>query len=100
MELSLERRLSRAFTAELVGRYYRTDYPHAVVTTVGSSSEYRDGLITAGLTWHHGRALEVRLRAEHTSRNAPQADAGYGENRVFLTVGYRPAPRQDIPQEE
>ncbi len=66
MELNLQRQLSRAFTAELVGRYYRTDYSHAVVTTVGGSSEYQDGWISAGLTWHHGRALEVRLRGEHS----------------------------------
>jgi Surface lipoprotein assembly modifier len=100
VELSFQRHLSRAFTAELAGRYYRTDYSHAVVTTVGGSSEYRDGWISAGLTWRHGRGLEVRLRGEHSFRNASEPGATYDENRVLLTVGYRPAPRQDSPQEE
>ena len=100
VELSFQRQLSRAFTAELVGRYYRTDYSHAVVTTVDGSSEYKDGWISAGMTWRYGRGLEVRLRGEHSSRNASEPNAGYGENRVLLTVGYRPPPRQDSPQVE
>jgi hypothetical protein len=95
LEFSVRRRLSRAFTAELVGRYYRTDYSHAVVTVAGGSSKYTDGLIMAGLTWRHGRALEVRLRGEHGSRSASEPNAGYGENRVLLTVGYRPLPHQE-----
>ncbi len=100
VELRFQRQLSRAFTAELLGRYYRTDYSHAVVTVAGGSSEYREGWIAAGLTWRHGRGLEVRLRAEHSSRSASEPNAGYGENRVLLTVGYRPPPRQDSPQEQ
>jgi hypothetical protein len=100
LEFSVQRRLSRAFTAELIGRYYRTDYSHAVVTTAGGSAEYTDGWIMAGLTWRHGRGLEVRLRGAHSSRNASDPNAGYGENRVLLTVGYRPLPRQDGVTEE
>jgi Surface lipoprotein assembly modifier len=99
-ELSIKRRLSRAFTVDLVGRYYRTDYVHAVVSTAGGSSEYRDGWLAAGLTWRHGRGLEVRLRGEHTSRNASEPGAGYGENRALLTIGYRPEASQDSPKEE
>jgi hypothetical protein len=94
-EFNVERRLSHAFTAQLWGRLYKTNYPHAVVTPQNGSSDYTDGLIAAGLAWRHGRGLEVRLRAEHASRDAAEAGAGYHENRVMLTVGYRPKPRLD-----
>jgi len=100
VELSVQRRLTRSFTAQLVGHYYKTDYVHAIVAPVAGSSDYEDGLIAAGLSWRHGRALEVRLRYEHTSRVAPGTELGYGENRGMLTVGYRPDTRQDIPTEE
>jgi hypothetical protein len=100
VELSLQRRLTRSFTAQLAGHYYKTDYVHAIVAPVAGSSDYEDGLISAGLSWRHGRALEVRLRYEHTSRVAPGTELGYGENRAMLTVGYRPNARQDNPTEE
>jgi hypothetical protein len=91
-EFRLERQLSHAFAAQLWGRLYKTDYEHTVVTAVNSSPDYTDGLISAGLAWRHGRALEVRLRCEHSSRAATGLNAGYHENRAILTVGYRPKP--------
>jgi len=42
------------------------------------------------LTWRHGRALELKLAGEHTTYTTSPNDTGYRENRVFLTVGYRP----------
>ena len=90
-EIRVERKLSRAFALEVLGRYYKNDYPNAALLTLaGGSPKFDDGLVTAILSWRHGRALEVRLRAEHTSHTTPGLDQGYGENRVFLTVGYRP----------
>jgi hypothetical protein len=100
VELSVQRQLTRSFSAQLVGHYYKTNYNHAIVAPGAGSSDYEDGLIAAGLSWRHGRGLEVRLRFEHTSRAAPGTNAGYGENRGLLTVGYRPGGRQDSPLEE
>jgi hypothetical protein len=91
-EFNVERKLSHSFTAQLWGSLYKTDYARAVVTPQNGSSDYRDNLIAAALTWHHGRGLEVRLRGEHASREASTGNAGFHENRVLLTVGYRPKP--------
>jgi len=94
-EFNVERRLTHALTAQILGRLYKTDYARAVVNPLNGSSDYSDGLIAAALSWRHGRGLEVRLRGEHTSRVATGA-AGFRENRVLLTVGYRPrVPESD-----
>ena len=104
-EFRVERKLTRALNLQVLGRLYKTDYTHAgAVPTVAplsagyenglvppnGSSDYADGLVAAVLAWRHGRALEVRLRAEHSSRVTTGVDTGYHENRVLLTVGYRP----------
>jgi hypothetical protein len=101
VELNLQRKLTRTLTLQVVGSYYKTDYAHAVLLLAGDSSDYKDGLIAAGLTWRHGRDLEVKLRCEHSSRAASVSAAGFGENRVLLTVGYRPNVLPDsLPIEE
>jgi len=89
-EFSVERRLTRALNLQVLGRLYRTDYVHEVVAPQNGSSSFNDGLVAAALTWRHGRGLEVRLRGEHSSRAAPGIANGYRENRVLLTIGYRP----------
>ena len=89
-ELSIERRLTHSLTARLLGHIYKTDYVHAVVTPLSGSSNYDDDLIGAELAWRHGRGLEVRFRAQHSSRVTAGIDNGYKENRVMLTLGYRP----------
>jgi hypothetical protein len=94
VEINLQRRLTHAFTAQLVGRYYKTNYVHAVVAPSNGSSDYDDGFIAGVLAWRHGRGLEVRFRCEHSSHVAPGSDFGYGENRVLLTIGYRPNAAQ------
>jgi hypothetical protein len=88
-EFRVARRLTRAFTAEIFGRYYKTDYPHAIVAPGSGSANFDDELIAGILTWRHGRGLEVRLKCEHDARLATGIN-GYRENRVVLTVGYRP----------
>jgi len=96
-EFNLERRLTRAFTAQLLGRWYKTDYPHALVETAAGSSNYDDGLLGGALIWRHGRGLEIRMRYDHASHLVSEGNTGYTENRVFLTIGYRPnsAPAQE-----
>jgi hypothetical protein len=88
-EFRVTRRLTRALTAEVFGRYYKTDYPHSIVGPAIGSPNFDDEAIAGMLTWRHGRALEVRLRCEHDARLASGA-FGYRENRATLTVGYRP----------
>jgi hypothetical protein len=94
-EFRLERRLSRAFTAQLVGSLYRTEYPHA---DSGVGYADTDGRIGGALVFREGRGLEIRLRYDHTSRIASGigAGTGYQENRAFLTVGYRTRTAQDL----
>jgi hypothetical protein len=94
-EFRVERQLTHAFAAQLWGQLYKTNYENTVVTSLNGSSDYNDNLIAAGLAWHHGRGLEVRFRAEHTSRAAKGLDAGFHENRVLVTVGYRPKPLEE-----
>jgi hypothetical protein len=96
-EVNVERKLSRAFALQVLGRYYRNDYPNATVQTLnGGSPKYDDEIVAAMVSWRYGRALEVRLRAEHTSHNTPGLDQGYRENRAFLTIGYRPRTQDSI----
>jgi hypothetical protein len=77
----------------LVGQFNRLDYTNAVIPAVLGSAESKTGLVGAVLIWHHGRALEVRLRYEHSAYSVASGDSGYQENRVFVTVGYRPFSR-------
>ncbi len=83
VQLSLERKLTATLSAQLVGSVYRTDYANTSFTET-------DGLIGAVLTLRPGRDLEIKLRGDHASRVADGNGTGYTENRVFLTVGYRP----------
>jgi hypothetical protein len=82
-QLSVERQLTRAFTAQLIGSVYRTNYANVDFAET-------DGLAGAVLTFREGRGLEIRLRCEHVSRVVSGIGSGYTENRAFLTVGYRP----------
>jgi len=91
-EFSVARRLTHALTAELMGRYYKTDYVHGLVAAENGSTNYDDEMIGGALTWRHGRGLEIKLRCEHSARLTAGA-FGYGENRAMLTVGYRPKGR-------
>jgi hypothetical protein len=89
-EFRVERRLTRGFTAEVLGRYYKIDYAHSLAASQSGTSNFDDESIAAALTWRHGRWLEVKLRCEHGARLATGI-YGYRENRAFLTVGYRPS---------
>jgi hypothetical protein len=95
----LERRVTRAFSAELLGRWYKAQYPH---TTLGpevlGSTDYMDSILGAALTWRPGRALEVRLRLDHDNYSVANGNTGYHETRAFLTVGYRPKVAQPLEE--
>jgi len=104
-EFRLERKLSRVLTAQLLGRLYRTEYANTDYSET-------DGLVGAALIFREGRGLEIKLRYDHSSRSVsgvgvvsgvdaapdveavPAGNTGYSENRVFLTIGYRPRPAQ------
>ena len=88
LEFNIERRLTRLFTAQVTGSLYRTDYAQ-------TNFSETDGRVGGGLVWREGRGLELKLRYDHTSRivGGTGSGTGYEENRVFLTVGYRPLPR-------
>ncbi len=94
-ELTVQRRLSRAFTGQIIGRYYKYDYPNGaslVVPGTNGSTDYADSVIGGALAWRHGHALEIRLRVDHDIHDVRNGgDSGYHDSRVFLTVGYRPA---------
>jgi hypothetical protein len=89
-QITVERRLTRALSAQLLGTYFTTDYANI-------DFKEKDSVIGAGLAYRHGPWLVVRLRYDHVSRTPSggiAAGTGYDENRVFLTVGYRPFPDQ------
>jgi hypothetical protein len=100
-ELNVQRRLTRALTAQVVGTWYKYEYPRALATqeAVGST-DYANMILGASLAWRHGRGLEIRLRYDHDTYSVSNGNTGYHENRIFLTVGYRPAaapPSEDSP---
>jgi hypothetical protein len=88
-EFSVRRRLTHALTAEVLGRIYKTDYLHSIISSELGTSDYNAEMIGAALTWRHGHGLEVKMRYEH-SAEVTTGIYGYGENRIMLTVGYRP----------
>ncbi len=89
-QFNIQRRLTRAFTAELIGQYNKQDYTNAILPPGVGSSESSTQTVGGSLAWRHGRALEVRVLYDHYSYSVPVGDTGYHENRIFVTVGYRP----------
>jgi hypothetical protein len=95
-DFNVERRITRAFTVQVLGRWYKTDYPHAMLASQATgSTDITDTVLGAALTWRHGRALEIRLRCDRNIQAVAAGNAGYSENRAFLTIGYRPRAVQD-----
>jgi hypothetical protein len=89
-EFRVQRQVTRAFAAQVSGRVYQTDYGRAMVAPTDGSPNTTTVTVSGGITWRHGRGLEVKFQAEHTIYSVSSGDLGYRENRVFLTVGYRP----------
>jgi hypothetical protein len=90
-ELRVERHLTRELTLGVLGRLYRTDY---------TSKDFAetDSLVGAKLIFRRGRGLEFKLQVDRNVRNVSGSGSGGGylENRVFLTVGYRPKPEEPV----
>jgi hypothetical protein len=94
LDINVERQLTHALSAQVFGNVYQSRYDHDlfVVTDTGYTEE--DGLYGLSLALREGRGLEIRLRYDHLSRDITAgAGTGYAENRIFLTVGYRPQPK-------
>ncbi len=94
-DASVQRDLTSHLTAQLNATLYRTSYADI-------NSTERDVLVGGGLTYRTGRGIEVKFKYDHASRVvdastvADGRGSGYTENRLFLTVGYR--PRKAPPQ--
>ncbi len=90
VQVSVQRRLTSALSASLIGNYYKTNYLNIALDPLLGSPESETKLIGALVAWRQGRWLQVSLRYDHSSYSVEQGAAGYGENRIFLLVGYRP----------
>lgn len=86
-QAKVERHLSREFTLGLIGSLYRSAYTNQDFAETDSE-------LGANVTFRRGRGLEFKLMVERFSRNVSGIGSGYVENRVFLTVGYRPNPAE------
>lgn len=89
-ELRLSRQLRQAFTVQITGRLYKTNYANVDLPAASGSPETQTSSLNAALEWRHGRGLVLKLALEHSSYATSPSGTGYKENRVFLTVGYRP----------
>ena len=98
-ELRLKRQLRQAFSVQITGSVYKTDYGNVNLPASSGSPDTQTSAVRAALDWHPGRVLDLKLAIEHTSYKTAPYDTGYQDNRVFLTVGYRPsrAASGDIP---
>jgi hypothetical protein len=98
VQVTVQRRLTPAFSVAVLGRWYRNDYPNVALDPTLGSPESDTTTIGGAVNWRQGRWLEVQLRYDHSSYTVSQGNGGYGENRVFLTVGYRPRTEQPPPE--
>jgi hypothetical protein len=98
-EFRIRRQLTRTLSAQVMGRLYQSDYYRVSATGLEGSPKSNTGTVIAGMVWHQGRSLEIKLQLEHTSYTTSPNDTGYAENRVFLKVGYRPIRGQAAESE-
>jgi hypothetical protein len=97
-DASIERRMTHALSARLYASIYQTRYDHDQFVATDPGFTDQDGLYGFAVVLREGRGLEIRLRYDHLSRNiSAGAGTGYEENRVFLTIGYRPQPYTPQP---
>jgi hypothetical protein len=94
-EVRLQRQLREAFTVQIMGRLFKSDYGNVNLPASSGSPDTQTSAIGAGLEWQPGRTLDLKVAIERTGYTTAPYDTGYQENRVLLTVGYR--PRRDMP---
>jgi hypothetical protein len=93
LDFNVERKLTHALTAQLFANIYQSRYDHQQFIASSPGFTDRDGLYGMTIVLREGRGLEFRLRYDHMSRAISAGpETGYGENRAFLTIGYRPQP--------
>ncbi len=94
LDINIQRQLTHALSAELFGNVYRSRYDHDLFIVTDTGYTEQDGLYGLSIVLRQGRGLEFRFRYDHLSRDITAgAGTGYAENRIFLTVGYRPQPK-------
>jgi len=82
-QFRVDRQLTPAWSVQVHGSVNRNDYANVDYSET-------DVLIGGSLVFREGHATEIRLRCDHTSRAVAGIGNGYTENRIFVTVGYRP----------
>lgn len=93
LDINVERKLTHALSAQLFANIYQSRYDHQQFIASGAGFTDRDGIYGLTIVLREGRGLEFRLRYDHMSRDISDGSGtGYGENRAFLTIGYRPQP--------
>ncbi len=93
-EFRAERKLNHALSAQFFADLYRTQYDHSGFSANAASATSSDKLAGLTLILRQGRGIEYRLRYDNLTRDVTgNSFTPYRENRVFLTIGYRPAPR-------
>jgi hypothetical protein len=87
-QFRIDRQLIPGLNVQVHGSVNRTNYAHVDFSET-------DVLVGGSLIFREGHATEVRLRYDHTSRAVAGIGSGYAENRIFLTLGYK--PKSDAP---
>jgi hypothetical protein len=82
-EFRVDRQLTPGLSVQIRGSVYRTDFANVDFSET-------DVLIGGSLIFREGHGTEIRLRCDHTSRAVSGIGSGYTENRIFLTLGYKP----------
>lgn len=84
----LTRRLTQELSLEVLGSWQRIHYY--------SNAYYEtDWPVGAALVMTPGRHTSFRLRVDHLSHDTTNPDVSITENRVFLSVEYRPWPQPE-----
>jgi len=96
-EFSVQERLTRVISAQLLGSYYEQEYPHAGFAITAGGTRYEDSRLGGSVIFRPGHALDIRVRYQHIDRVVAGVDSGtgYRDNVVFLTIGYRPRLETD-----
>ncbi len=90
-QFRVDRQLTPNFSVEAHGSVYRTEYTHLDFSQT-------DVLIGGSVVFRAGHVTEIRCRFDHSSRAVGGIGTGYAENRIFLTVGYKPRSQApDLP---